>query len=113
MLSSRTDAFGLLAKLKEERTSLVALVHFSPKEKHEFRAVVERFSDDEIVLAGEFAVVSVPLMESSVFEYSDAREAPPDMRPVISAAMEYSIAIRSHNVRAVLFVERNLQVPQS
>jgi hypothetical protein len=104
MLMSSKDAFDMLSKFKLERPPLVAIVELAPKEKHAFEASVGRFSESELVLSGEHAVVSVPLEPSGEWTYSDAREAPPEMRAFLSAAMECSLSMRSKSVRLVLFL---------
>ena len=82
------------------------IAEFAPKERHAFEARIERFSEDEIVLSGEHAVVSVPIEASADFEYSDVRESPLEMRAVLSAAMECSLSMRSQSARLVLFLAR-------
>jgi hypothetical protein len=74
-------------------------------EEHTFWARVVTVSPEDLTLAGEFAVVKVPLEADDSFEYLEVSEAPPDLRERFSQ-FSFCFMIRSNRVLAILFGER-------
>jgi hypothetical protein len=107
VLYSRKDAIDLLAKCKEEGSSMLAVGYFGSEEKHQFSCKVERVSPEELVLSGRFALVTIPLEESATFEYSETHEMRPQMLEALRK-VDYCLTIHSPKVRVVLAVARPL-----
>lgn len=107
MISSRKDAIDLLAKCKEDGSSILALAYFGAEERHQFSCKVERVSAEEVVLSGQFAVVTIPLEESATFEYSETHEMRPQMLEALRR-LDYCLTIHTPKVRVVLAVARPL-----
>lgn len=75
------------------------------KEEHKFLAKVASVGSDKLALAGEHALVEIPLEPDAVFEYSETSEAPASFRNRF-AEFEFCFVIRSQRVVALLFGQR-------
>ncbi|MGD0923304.1 MAG: hypothetical protein ABSA70_16300 [Terriglobia bacterium] len=78
------------------------LLREDAREEHRFWAKVLDAREGELVLAGEYALVKLPLESAAVFEYGETSEAPADLRDSFSD-FEFCFTIRSQRVMAFLF----------
>lgn len=101
------EAILLLEDWKERALWLGAAVFLREdmSEEHKFWARAADVSPEKLVLAGEHALLEAAFEPSTVFEYSEISEAPPELRERFSG-FEFCLTIRSHSVLALLFGER-------
>lgn len=101
--ASSDEANLLLTDWKEEGVwiGVAAFLGEDSKEEHKFLAKVLT-PEPNLTLAGNHAVVEIPLDANTVFEYSEVAEAPSDLRTRF-AGFEFCFMIRSQSVLALLF----------
>ena len=93
MRSTVEDALNLLNKWKEEQAWLLVNGRSKGNEQHWFWARCLEASAAELVLAGEFVVMRLPL-DSTEFEFADFSEAPEPTRSAYKH-FESSLTMRS------------------
>ena len=74
-------------------------------EEHSLWVLIEELSETELCVAGENAVVCIPLRDC-IFEYSEIGEAPEQLKAPRFSRFDFCLAIRSQTVSAYFFGAR-------